>query len=469
MTNRGKFAMGATRENSHSSAAKVYCPRSEVFARPIRGFCLVFVSTVALMSCAPSGSLSDAEFSDGSEIADGGELDRRAEWSARLVPIVEPSLAPLVARALTTNEWRSAARSLIEQRMAESLAISRGRWPQLEPVASINQEGDASVGFGLSIPVVDFGRDRARVEQANAAILVAEIEYWIERNEAVGSALEHVAGAAEALALHRETQESLSRVRTLQSLARERVASGVADRSELELITLRVAELENQSAEDAANLQLALSLLSEELDQSISATNVPELDLLLDALDSSRITAPPPLVLRSQFEEERSELYLEQVRAERLPRIVLQANATHDGADPNTAATLSLASSSSIFSARANIEAARSALSVARSETLRAVERAESERDRLEHERNRFIQQAHNLAALIAQSRRSAELFEEQHSVGSRPLTDGITVLRTLLQAERDLIAARSGLARILIRHLVLDGRLAQPAQVAVE
>jgi len=420
---------------------------------------------VPLVACSapedPSRSPPDAEEVS---LSEPSVEDPRAVWAERVVPVRDPAVAATISRAVVVNESRSAAQGLVEQREAERATTAWGRRPQLEPVASIDSEGTTNLGLGLSIPIFDFGRNNARTAQADAAIRLAELEYWIERNEAASIALEHLASAAEAIALVEVTVASRDRVQTLLDMSQQRVQSGVADRAELELITLRLSELDNDIANDRSALQLALSLLAEAIEENRTSSDVPSLDAMITSLDHSEIAAVPPLVLRAEYAEERSEFILDQVRAERLPRLVLQASATHDGAEPSTAATLSLdTSGASILGAGARIDAARSAVSVARSETLRSVQQAQTERDRLRHERQRLLEQSASLSALITQSRRSADLFEQQHSIGSRPLTDGITVLRTLLQAERDRIAAQASLARLLVSRAAMDGRLVAP------
>lgn len=65
-----------------------------------------------------------------------------------------------------------------------------------------------------------------------------------------------------------------------------------------------------------------------------------------------------------------------------------------------------------------------------------------------------------SLERLEAEARRSAEVFVDQQSIGGRPLTDGITVYRTLLQAERDLISTRAEILRLQMRRAALEGAL---------
>ncbi len=375
------------------------------------------------------------------------------------------ALARFASDALAANATRSAAEGLVSQRIAELSTLRWERRPTVQPVASTQSNGTSQVGIGMSVAFIDFGRSQARVDQATVAVEGAEVRRWEEHNEAVQTTLLHVVNAAEARRLLQLSSASQEAVQDLLSLAETRVASQVADRSETELISLRESELQSDVERDQAQLDLSLALLNDTIDRRADLAEIPN----FDGIEASLVTETEegfraPVVVQTEVEQRIAGLRVEQALSERWPRILLSAQAVNSGDETDTVASVSLDSAyTQLFSARDNVQAARSALASAEASAFRTRHELETERDRLRLDAIRLRTQRRSLGRLVQQSLRSAALFEDQQAVGARPLTDGITVLRTLLQAERDLATTEASLLEVAIRLAGIEGRLAEP------
>ncbi len=393
------------------------------------------------------------------------ETAQTRAWPA--APRIAPGTAVdrIVAAALAHNTPSSAEVGLFRQREAELRGVRRGRLPQIQPVATVNTSGDRAGGVDVSYPIADFGQRRAQINQATVAVELAELGIWIDRNTIAQDAIDSLISALTARALLQETETSLTQVRGLLALATDRVAAGAGDRSEIVLIELRISELQNQISSDQAAYNLAISQLGQLLGRAVPANAVPStLDGVARALSRPANAPPhgPPPVLQADLERTVAQLRLEQAQAQRFPRVVVNATALNDSDGFSTQAGLGLDSSNlSVFSARANVEAAMSALSAAEAQLIRAQQDHESELNEIRLQRARLQSEIGALGALAAQSEQSVALFDNQREVGTRPLTDGITVFRTLLQAQRDLATARAEIVRLDLREIALSGLLA--------
>lgn len=389
-----------------------------------------------------------------------------ASYSSRSLAFhPDSALARFASDALAANATRSAAEGLVAQRVAELNSLRWERRPTVQPVASTQSNGTSSVGIGVSAAFIDFGRSQARVNQATVAVEGAEVQRWEEHNEAVQTTLLHVINAAEARQLLNLSTASQEAVQKLLKLAEARVASQVADRSETELISLRESELQSDVERDQAQLDLSLALLSDTIDRRVGLAEIPGFaNIGASMMTGTEDGFRAPVVVQTEVERRIADLRVAQAEAERWPRILVSAQAVNDGDETETLASVSLDSAyTQLFSANDNLQAARSALASAEASAFRTRHEVETERDRLRLDAIRLRTQRRSLGRLVEQSIRSAALFEDQQAVGARPLTDGITVLRTMLQAERDLATTEASLLEVAIRLAGIEGRLAKP------
>ena len=96
----------------------------------------------------PSAAQSDR---DADASADAGP--DAAEASLPRLPVIRAGTAveALAMAALEESERLSPGRDLVVQRRQERAAIGRQRWPQLAPVAELDQDGNVGAGVGATL------------------------------------------------------------------------------------------------------------------------------------------------------------------------------------------------------------------------------------------------------------------------------------------------------------------------------
>ncbi len=384
----------------------------------------------------------------------------------------------LVETALAYNEERSSRPDQVRQRRSEEAALRWEKRPSLVPVSGIDYEGNVGIGLQSSMPIYDFGRHRARRKYGRAATALAELDYWIERNDVAGRVLRLVIDAAEARAHQELIEQSYDDLEERYQAARERSAGGVADEGELTLLQLRLAELDRDIISIRAQFRQTLALLENRLGRPVAAAEVPTPAVIKAAFlpldDGSPASAPPaapdpsPYWLRADLERSLARRRVDQALAEVVPIPVVQGSVVYSQGEFNPAVTVALENRHFPgFAGRDNLSAARSALAAARAAVVGIVRDLDMERTRLALTITRLSRRLDSLEDLIAQGQRSVDLYHEQRHAGVRLLADGITVYRTLLQAQRDQAGTFSERLRVTVETAGLDGRLA--ARVAVE
>ncbi len=415
-------------------------------------------------SATQSGPDADASPDGG---PDAGKAPRVRLPAIRAGTAVEA----LALAALEESERMSPGRGLVVQRRHERSAIGRKRWPQLDPIAELDQDGNVGAGVGATLTLYDFGRANALEGEADRAIDLAWLDLWQERTERVHEALGFLVAAGEARALRDASAVSLLDVTQLRQFAHSRVGAGIADRSERLLFDVRLAELRNEIKADTAALRLALGQIAVATKQSYTQDSVPSLAAMEGALMPSSAPAPDldpvsgsggsPELIRARLEHARAEHRLALTGARRFPSLQLKGSVLSDGRDVRSMATLSLGTSDFAgLSAGPALAGANAALSSALANVERATRDFRVETRRIALERMRLESRAASLAKLETEARRSVALFLEQQDIGGRPLTDGITVHRILLQARRDHVSARAALLRLRLREAVQTGTL---------
>ncbi|WP_170566447.1 TolC family protein [Ruegeria atlantica] len=380
-----------------------------------------------------------------------------------LLPGLRPGtdVAKLAQAAVTESDRTSPSIDLIAQRISERVVTGRNRWPQVAPVAGIDQDGDVNAGLAATVVLLDFGRSRAQRTQAERAIDLARLDLWQERIESVRDALEDLIAASRAKEHRRVSSRSLDRISELRQYAESRVGAGISDQSEQILFEVRLAELRNEINADTAELQLSLGQISIVTKRAYTEATVPSLAEIERALLLAPQETEPQELARAQLQYELAEHQLELVGARRYPTLLMRGAVLSDGDDVNP--TVGLALETSDFpglAVRPSLVAARAAVSSARAQVAQVARNLHRDASRNTLEQARLKSRETSLETLSREAQRSVELFLEQQDIGGRPLTDGITVFRTLLDTERRLIAVRADLLRLRIQDAAQRGVL---------
>ena len=386
-----------------------------------------------------------------------------AGLSAVTLPSLQPDteVAALARAAIRESDLASPGLDLIEQRILERVTTGRERWPQITPVAGIDQDGDGQAGVRATLTLVDFGRSRARRAQADRAIELAWLDLWQERIDSVRDALGVLIDAGQTRALRDASALSLVDVTEMRQFAESRVDAGITDQSEQILYDVRLAELRNEINADTAALALALGQIRATTRRVFTDASVPELTAIETALLPPPAGSGPQELARARLQYQLAEHQLQLVSARRFPRLLLRGAVLTDGSDVSSTASLAIeASDFPGLATRPSVRAARSGLASARARVAQVARDLQIEARRIALERRRLQNQAASLEILLEEARVSVRLFLEQQDIGGRPLTDGITVYRTLLETERRLIRVRAELLRLHLEDAVQRGTL---------
>ena len=266
--------------------------------------------------------------------------------TAGLPVVTLPSLqassevAALARAAIRESDLASPGLDLIEQRILERVTTGRERWPQITPVADIDQDGDGQAGVRATLTLVDFGRSRARRAQADRAIELAWLDLWQERIDSVRDALGVLIDAGQTKALRDASALSLVDVTEMRQFAESRVDAGITDQSEQILYDVRLAELRNEINADTAALALALGQIRATTRRVFTDASVPELTAIETALLPPPAGSGPQELARARLQYQLAEHQLQLVSARRFPRLLLRGAVLTDGSDVSSTASL---------------------------------------------------------------------------------------------------------------------------------
>ena len=386
---------------------------------------------------------------------------------AGLPAVTLPSLQPgtevaaLARAAIRESDLASPGLDLIERRILERIATGRDRWPQITPIAGIDEDGDSQAGLRTTLTLFDFGRSRARQAQADRAIELAQLDLWQERIDSVRDALGVLIDASRAQALRDASALSLIDVTEMRQFAESRVGAGITDQSEQILYDVRLAELRNEINADTAALELALGQIAVSTRRVFTDASVPALAAIEAALLPAPAGSGAQELARARLQYRIAEHQLRLVRARRFPTLLLRGTALFDGSDVSSTASLAIEGSDFLgLATQPSVQAARSALASAQARVAQVARELQIEARRIALERMRLESRAVSLKTLLEEARVSVSLFLQQQDIGGRPLTDGITVYRTLLDTERRLVLVRAELLRLHLEDAVQRGTL---------
>jgi len=191
--------------------------------------------------------------------------------------------------------------------------------PQITPVASVDENGDAIGRLQVEQVIFDAGRFRAGKSVLSAEQSIAFADYAIQYNERVGTAIDAFLRKDRSSALAEVSNEISARYKKMQERALKRLQGGIGNKAELGLFELKQFEAVTEAARDDADAQTARAQLEGLTGRSFDQTP-PELTF------PGEQTAVPPVVALAIAEKKRavSELWAE--KSERLPRLTARGS-----------------------------------------------------------------------------------------------------------------------------------------------
>ncbi len=344
--------------------------------------------------------------------------------------------ATVADQVLAASKGAAAAELRVAQLRAE--ARSKNWLPQIGPTVSLSSLSGLVASLTLTQPLIDNGRRKAERDFAAADVEVAAVGLSQAMNQRVYEGLTYYINAQRAHAQAAVSRRAAERLAQFEGLMRARVDGGLSDMSEQQVISQRYAETQAMLASDAQAANTAEAQLA-------ALTGAPVRDMRgLDTLRDMRQGPPALSVLRKQGEGARVLAQTKLARADMLPGVSANANASPTGTDTGLRLTgLGILNPG----ASATMQALKETTTVVQRQNAEAAEAAQRRLITLSGEIATLSSRAAQGAQVLAQTEANLELFSEQYKLGRRSLLELVGQYDAFAQAQRDHEALRFEIA----------------------
>lgn len=361
----------------------------------------------------------DATMSDGSQSLLIEDLLNR-------VSVLEAGPLRDVADALMDANTRAAEADL-RAAMLRSEAQSTNWLGAIGPAITLDALGAVALSVMVSQALFDGGARAAERAFARADVEVAAVALAEDSNDRVLEGLQLYLTAQAALARAEVNRAAMETMGRYAWMMQERVAAGVTDRADLQLVTQRQDQMQADMAADLEEAGTALAELSAMADlppglAGVSGIGVPHPGI--SALN----------VMRARAEGARAVAQAEAAQAGYMPGIGVAGDLIEGGED----LSLSVAVPNGLtLGMGAAMEAAAAEAAAAEARIAQEQEAAARRIASLEGQRESLIRQVGEADALAAQAAANYALFEEQQRSGQRGVPEVVGVFETKVRTAR--------------------------------
>lgn len=335
---------------------------------------------------------------------------------ARRSALPKGSALASVADEVLVDETRAAGADLRSARL-RARAQSRNWLPSVGPQVSLSSLGSVVAMLVVEQVLFDNGRKLAERDFAQADVEVAAVELVQDSNERVLMALTLYLAALEAqdkAALAVSSERDMAHFEWIMS---ERVAGGISDRSDLQVLRQKLAEIRASQQTETEAAQAALAELAA---MGVQAATLPARSGFTPlALPKP---APVPLAVRlAEAEMGRAEARARIERAGFLPGLTatgaLGRNAPDPSVDLRMARPLGFGTGDDLRAIEATTEGERRKVDQTREDANRRLRR-------LEQEHVALVRQAQDAVVLSSRAKANLDLFQTQYDEGQRQVMD---------------------------------------------
>ncbi len=361
----------------------------------------------------------DATMTDGSQSVLIEDLLNR-------VSVLESGPLRDVADALMAANTRAAEADL-RAAMLRSEAQSTNWLGAIGPAITLDALGAVALSVMVSQALFDGGARAAERAFARADVEVAAVALAEDSNDRVLEGLELYLTAQAALARAEVNRAAMETMGRYAWMMQERVAAGVTDRADLQLVTQRQDQMQADMAADLEEASTALAELSAMADIPPGLAGV------------SAIGAPQPgisalNVMRAEAEGARAVARAEAAQAGYLPGIGVAGDLMEGGDDLSLSVSvpngLTLGMGAAMQAAAAEAAAAEARIAQEQEAAARRIASLEGQRESL-------IRQVAEADTLAAQAAANYALFEEQQRSGQRGVPEVVGVFETKVRTAR--------------------------------
>ncbi|PWG15686.1 transporter [Salibaculum griseiflavum] len=364
--------------------------------------------------------------------------------------VLEEGAYAQVSRAVLAANSRAAEADL-RAAMLRDEARDRNWLPTLGPQVSLTSLGSVVSTLVVDQVLFDNGGKKAERAFARADVEVAAVALAQDTNDRVYQALSLYLDAQSAVARAGVTRGAMARMERLNYIMSERVRAGIDDRSDLQFVGQRLAQMRSDMASDDEAAQTAMAELS-----AMSAMPLAGIEGLSGAR-APAANAQPLSVMKAEAEARRAVAEARAARAGFLPGATLSGSV---GSNGNSMGVNVGAANGLSLSMGADMRALEAQEQVAAARTGQAREDAAREIAGLNSQLASLRRQQAEAQGLLDRARATYELFEEQLQAGQRSVPEVVGVFQTRVNAERDLVKLRYDIARIELKLAALHGAL---------
>jgi len=411
-------------------------------ARPLLA-CLVTALLSGCLDQGGGGGVARMLMPDPAPVGEGlGAGVQGAETSvvlddlmARRSALQRGSVLDRVAGAVLVADTRAAQAELRSARL-RARAQSRNWLPSIGPQASLSSLGSVVAMLVVEQVLFDNGRKLAERDFAKADVEVAAVSLVQDSNDRVLTALTLYLAVREAqdkAVLAQDAERDMAHFEWIMS---ERVAGGISDQSDLQVLRQKLAEIRATGQTETEAARAALAELSA---MGVGAEHLAD----QHAIAPLHLPAPMPVPLPvrlAEAEQSRAEARARVERAGFLPSLTATGALGRGASDPSldlrTARPLGFGAGDDLRAIEAATEGERRKVDQAREETNRRLRR-------LEQEQTALMRQAAEATVLASRAKANLDLFQSQYDAGQRQVMDVVGLYEQFARQQQSVAALR--------------------------
>lgn len=359
----------------------------------------------------------------------------------------EGSYAAVAQAVVLASSGASAA----ELRMArfQKDAVDKNWLPQIGPVVTLDSLGVLAAQIVAEQALLDNGRRKAERAVAAADVEVAAVSLAEDMNERVRQGLELYIGAEQARAQAAVASRGVERLAAYQDMVEQRVAGGLSDRSESQIVGQKRAEMQAIYAGDMQSAERSLGDLAALAGRPLAG---------LRGLDRLNVADGVPLsVLRAKSEGARKLAMARAGRAGLLPGLTATASLDDGGAfKPG----LRLGGATFGWGTGARMRALDATPDLVDKQVAEAGQDAQRRLTALAGEIAELRLRQAQGDGVLEQTLANLDLLGEQYMAGLRSLVELVAQYDAAVRLERDQAAVSYEIARREIEAAALRGQL---------
>ncbi len=344
-----------------------------------------------------------------------------------------------VADAVVANSAGAAEAELRVARL-KAEAQSKNWLPQIGPQVTLTSLGGLAAGLLVEQALFDNGRRRAEREFAAADVEVAAVGLSTAMNQRVFDGLSYYVNAERARAQAGVAEQAAGRLQAFVAIMQKRVAGGISDGSEQQVLNQQLAEMQATVAADRQAEATAMAELA-----ALAGRPMQGVTGLTDLPDLAAVAPEPLSVVKARGEGARA---------------IAQAKMQISGLRPGLSATAGLGGGGINPGVRLNggflnpgtkdnIAALQQTGDVVDRQTAEAAETANRRLVALAAQKANLASRQAQGAEVLRQTDANLTLFTEQYKVGRRTLLELVGQYDAFARLQRDQASLRYDMALI--------------------